>query len=331
MAENEGFVHGAVTFPLAAQNGRSSLQDADPAVFYALDFARFMLEKYIGDRFREEANAAELKLADGIVGTVVPYDPSGYLGSVQFRFPILGLYRRTEKFADKTLGFRSGAANAEMCFILPPLTAGQAEAMLPLLNAVKAVIDRTVEQGKDPGYTPPGGTLGDSVWGKAYARLDSFDLTDVTFGAYPGAQGDMTFPAALFGLDLKELGGDDVTGYPAFEGADIDTQLDPGERGGPLFDELANDLVNFDLSLASLTPLIGAVAGNTTLSLTGTGFTPDVHVIIGGKLAKNVVVTGTTMITCKTPPYDALATSVDVTVTNRNNQSATLEDGFTYV
>lgn len=332
MAEKETFQHGAVVFPLASPATRESLRDADPALFFTLDFLAFAIVKYMGARFVEEATAAQVGLVAGAVGTTVSFDPVPFLATTQFRFPLLAMYRRDEELRDRSAAYRSGKVLCDVLYVMPPLTAGQAQRMVPLLNAVKGIVDHAIEQGFDPTYAPPDGVAGDSMRAAGFANLEAIEVKTATHVSLPGVQSDIYFPAIALEVEIAERAsvGDVPGAFPNLAGTDIVAALDPGEKGGPVLDVSA-DLVNFDLSLAGFSPTMGPVAGNTTLNLTGTGFTPDVHVIIGGKLAKNIVVTGTTMITCKTPPYDAPPTSVDVTVTNRQNQSATREDAFTYV
>lgn len=332
MAEKETFQQGAVVFPLVSPASRSALRDADPALYFTLDFLSFAITKYMGARFIEEATAAQVGLVAGAVGVTVSYDPAPFLASTQFRFPLLAMYRRDKAHRDRSAAYRSGKVICDVVYVLPPLTAGQMMNLVPLLNAVDGIVDHAIEQGFDPTYTPPGGNAGDSMREAAFANLESIEVKTSTHVSFPGAQGDLYFPAIAFEVELAERAsvGDVPGAFPNLTGTDIVAAVDPGEKGGPVLDVSA-DLVNFDLAISAISPGVGPVAGNTTLNIGGTGFTPDVHVVIGGKLAKNIVVVGTTMITCKTPPYDAPPTSVDVTVTNRLNQSATREDGFTYV
>ena len=68
-------------------------------------------------------------------------------------------------------------------------------------------------------------------------------------------------------------------------------------------------------SVASVAPSDGPIAGGTSVTITGTGFTttPDTTVTCGGTSAANMVVVNATMITCDTPAHASGA--VDVVVT----------------
>ncbi len=81
-------------------------------------------------------------------------------------------------------------------------------------------------------------------------------------------------------------------------------------------------------TITSVTPNSGSTAGGTSVTLTGTNFTTGATVTFGGTSASNVTVVSSTTITATTPAQAAGA--VNVVVTNPNNQSATLANGFTY-
>jgi hypothetical protein len=64
------------------------------------------------------------------------------------------------------------------------------------------------------------------------------------------------------------------------------------------------------------------------VTITGTGFQAGATVTLGGTAATNVVVSNSTTITATAPPHGIGA--VNVVVTNTDNQSGTLVNGFTY-
>ncbi|CAM5709610.1 hypothetical protein SALBM311S_10026 [Streptomyces alboniger] len=66
-------------------------------------------------------------------------------------------------------------------------------------------------------------------------------------------------------------------------------------------------------SLTGLTPTQGPVAGGTTLTLTGTGFTGATAVTFSGAAATSFTVNSATQITATTPPHTAGAATVTVT------------------
>ena len=73
----------------------------------------------------------------------------------------------------------------------------------------------------------------------------------------------------------------------------------------------------------------GKTDGGTGVTITGYGFTEDVTVSFGKSVADEIDIKDGMTIKCKTPPHDEGA--VDVTVTNRRNESGVLQGAFTYV
>jgi hypothetical protein len=73
----------------------------------------------------------------------------------------------------------------------------------------------------------------------------------------------------------------------------------------------------------------GSTAGGTTVTITGTGFLSGATVSVGGTAATNINVASANTITATTPSHAAGA--VNVVVTNPDNQSGTLNNGFTFV
>lgn len=80
-------------------------------------------------------------------------------------------------------------------------------------------------------------------------------------------------------------------------------------------------------TVTSVSPPSGGIDGGTPVTITGTGFSSDCTVDIGGAAATSVVVVSSTQITCVTPARTAGAKTV--TVTNAGGDG-TLASGFTY-
>ena len=83
------------------------------------------------------------------------------------------------------------------------------------------------------------------------------------------------------------------------------------------------------LSVTSDTPTSGTAAGGMTVTLNGTGFMPGASVKFGGAVATSINVVNDHMMTAVTPAHPA--GTVDVTVTNPDNASATLPAGYKYL
>jgi hypothetical protein len=85
-------------------------------------------------------------------------------------------------------------------------------------------------------------------------------------------------------------------------------------------------------AIISISPSSGTIAGDTSVTITGTGFQPGVPgttVTFGSVAASGVNVISSTQIHAMTPAHDA--GSVDVRVANPDTQSATRVGGYVYV
>lgn len=83
------------------------------------------------------------------------------------------------------------------------------------------------------------------------------------------------------------------------------------------------------LSINSAGPNSGPAAGGTTVTLSGSGFTPSASVYFGGIAAPSVAVVSSTKLQAVTPAHASGTVSIAVTE-SPHNQSATLAGGFTY-
>ena len=81
-------------------------------------------------------------------------------------------------------------------------------------------------------------------------------------------------------------------------------------------------------TVTAISPTSGPSSGGTAVSITGTGFLAGSTVNFGGTVATGVTVVSSTSITAMTPAHAAGV--VNVVVTNAEEQSGTLTNGFTY-
>lgn len=335
MTDYGSFLGGAVTYPLPTANGiggvgASFLRDADPAIFYVLEFYTAVIQRHVGPRLLAEAIAAGMTGIGDAVGDVIPFDPEPYLTERHTGFPLLSAARRSIKFEDVG-GQRHGVSEVEVSYVLPPLQAGEAERLYPALKAVVDVIDNRTEQGSDPLYTPTGGSLGQSPW--EFGGVATAEIKGATIGSLE-ASDDVFFPAVILQLEIREKSALNIEDLEPFEGANVQEDLAYTDGIEPTIVEV----VEFEThhpgpGLVSAAPNSGSKAGGTSVTLTGTGFrvgtTPTVH--FGGVAATNVVVASATSLTCVTSEHAAYTTAiVDVVVTNIDGQADTLVAGFTY-
>ncbi|MFJ1270227.1 IPT/TIG domain-containing protein, partial [Legionella lytica] len=82
-------------------------------------------------------------------------------------------------------------------------------------------------------------------------------------------------------------------------------------------------------SISGVTPNTGPVAGGTTITISGTGFTPTTTVTVDGLAATSITVNSATSLTASTPAYVSGPLAANVVVSNEVG-STTLAGGFTY-
>jgi len=197
------FEYGGVSFPLPTASTTALLAQADPAVYLALDFCAAMIRRYVGDRLVAEAGRADCRVTEitNAVRSVRPYAPGKFLMTEHIPLPALFLFRHTSRNDYKTLSRSHADASLELNWVLPALSAAQAERILPVQHAVELLMAHVIERGQDDAYTPPGGSAGDPVWLRC--GIERIDITDTSYGAFTGV-GDLYLPALTMTLAVKE-------------------------------------------------------------------------------------------------------------------------------
>jgi hypothetical protein len=192
------FNYGGLKFPLSTSSGNSLLQDADPVIFHALAFYSAILTLHMGSRLLAEAAACSAPITQAVAYTT-PLDPLPFLQEEHFNFPLLALYRVSEKNSYRTLNWSHGTSKIGIAYVLPPLTPGQAERILPILRAAPLIIANRTEQGFDPAYLN-----GAKVWSAAFAGLENIEApVESQYGSYPGV-GNLVFPAWTATITVNE-------------------------------------------------------------------------------------------------------------------------------
>jgi hypothetical protein len=127
------------------------------------------------------------------------------------------------------------------------------------------------------------------------------------------------------------LGSSQVTTDGAGEGpfdVTLPTSIVPGERVSMTATDPLGNTSEFSQRLPfSINPASGPSGGGTNVTITGTDFEPGATVTIGGQPATNVNVVDFNHITATTPGLAAGSLS-DVTVTNSEGTTGTLEKGW---
>src|SRR4051812_49159533 len=100
MSDYQGFLHGNVEYPLdlSATTTYSLLRDADPCVYYALEFFASVITTHLGARLLEEATAVGMTRITAAVAETIPLDPDPYLAEGHYRFPLLAVYRKQRTY-----------------------------------------------------------------------------------------------------------------------------------------------------------------------------------------------------------------------------------------
>jgi hypothetical protein len=305
------------------------LQKADPVLFYALDFWTYIIRRYPGAALVDASLVGSGLLdtqavpIDDAVAQAYPYDIVPYLPSEYIRFPCLAVYRKGAEYTKHSAIYYSDDCSFDLMYILPPLTPSQAESVLPILRAVEMAIKEKTVQSLDPGYTPPGGTLGQTPWGLSFAAVQKIGFERGSLGHLP--VGNQVFPYLLMSGKFLER---DM--YQAaqnqFTGVDISVDLvaTDGTRV-PAFMAVSTQRAP---AITSVTPAVGPIAGGTTITILGSLFLPGAQVVIGTQPATNIHVSsdGTTIV-CATPAVGGSG-AVDINVLNPDGQTSNFPLGF---
>lgn len=250
MTEQSSFVIGGVTFPLATSTGNSALKDADPALYYTIDYFASVLQTYLGARLVAEASALGLSTGPNAitqaVGYSLPYDPVTVLQEQQIsHWPLLAVFREKSKFKWKSMAYQSTQGTWKVLYVLPPLSGGQREKLGPILSAVPKILMDRIENMFDPGYQS-----GLEIW-KA-AGLEEITLTDDAMGSFEIPQSSIVFPAWSATLYVAERSGKLPSTATGGKYLGTDVEIDTAGSAAPLdtVDVQANS--NTPTSIATL-------------------------------------------------------------------------------
>lgn len=226
--ERNTFGWAAAVYPLPAPGSNGILQDADPALYFAIEFWRTVLQTYLGARWSAEATAAgRADIASTIVQAVVPYDPGPYLTETQFSFPLLAVYRVRSVSADRTLVWEHAECTWQVDWILPPITAAQAERFIPFLESVHRVLVNRTSNQQDSSYAS-----NVMVW-RDLAKIEKIGLGQADYGPYVGTDG-LVFPSMHATCLVEEPQNPVPNAFGDITGLDVDIQEQPADGGAPL-------------------------------------------------------------------------------------------------
>ena len=343
MTDYNQFQVGGVVQPLSTSSTNSLLRDADPALFYALDFWTYVINTYPGPRLVAAAAAAGFSWPAAVL-QAYPYEPLAEYLENQIAFPALFAYRKDLRTEWHSVGYEHDITTLELYYVLPPLDAAASERLLPIFNAVSQALRRKTTDAWDPGYTPPGGVAGQQFDSAAFGGVE-----EIGFGEYLGNTrnvsrmgavgylenaGGLYFPCLhMTGYVVERDTYNPTSGGPSkFAGADITGNLkaDDGTRIAPFVQQSTQQAP----TVTALSVVTGPIAGGTVVTITGTLFLAGPPAVYFGpasapQYAASVTYTSATSLTVTTPAMSG-AGAVDVTVVNRDGQSGTLAGAFTF-
>jgi hypothetical protein len=218
MSENTYFQDGYVESPITSSTANSLLQDADPAIYYMLDYFKAVIELHCQARWNAEvALCNRTDLVNKMVASTFSSDPSFYMTDDQLALPLLAVYRKSAEFEQMTAVFDHTITKAEVLYVLPPLTPAQADRLLPMLKHVVGVIRDRAMEGFDSAYNS-----GAKVW--QLAGIESMSIDNCTFDNMQSADGSIFLPTVTVNMTIKEAKGIVSGNFETLAG--IDAQID---------------------------------------------------------------------------------------------------------
>ena len=198
MADYSSFKFGAVTYPIPASPLVGARLALDPALDAMLAFYVAMIQDKLGAYF--DALVPTIGLSD-LVGKIVAesigYDPTPFLKSGAYKFPLLAMYRTEDETNEHTVAWYKTSSSWAIIYVLPTLTAAQASSLVHILKGVRAVItDRTI-QGYDQTYLDGKEVLLD-------AGIMSVSIGKARYGTIPELDTRLVFPALELTLIVDE-------------------------------------------------------------------------------------------------------------------------------
>ena len=200
MVEQASFVHGSVTYPLVSTLGNSLLQDADPSLFYITEYFSSVLKTYVEPRLLAECAAAGINVISKAVFSTLAYDPAPYLVAQVATFPLLAIWRKSEKDRARTVAFDEDIGTWSCAYILPPLSKLQMDRIFPILRSVSRVIADRINNKRDPAYRSGANFM-------ALAGLEEMSLKSGSYGRFEVPDKEFVYPAWVGELEVRERDG----------------------------------------------------------------------------------------------------------------------------
>ena len=331
-ADYSQFQTGAVVEPLTVSLANPLLLDADPVIYYALDFFSWILTNAsgpVGPRLIAAASAAGAPITSAVMQRYpAMLDP--YKLENQFAFPLLAVYRRYTEYYKFTSSHYNDKGYFDLMWVLPPLTEGQAEQILPIFRAAEVAIRDRCVQGYDPSYAPPGGSDGQQPWSKLYAHVNNIGLISSEYGILENMSG-LFFPTLKIQCFVDERQ-NYIPLSRVFAGADLTEKLIAPD--GSTYGTIDHVSTQAAPTITSLSVSSGTYAGGTSVTIGGTLFgstdyVQPLKILFGNNNATSVVLVNSTELTCVTPAMSGPGV-VNITIINQDGQTVVEPSAFTF-
>lgn len=315
------FRHGGVSYPLTAETTNTALEDADPALHFALDFFQTVIEEYAGDRILAQAALVGLNFPSA-VARAIHYEPSPFLQGHDMAFPLLAIYRTDEAWNNHTTTFDKSVSVWSWNYVLPPMDPGSIERLDPLLKSVATIVSTFAMQSFDPSWEE-GATVRDK---SGIMKMEAGPVRYMDFEKLDGGQNEW-WRAVTGKLIVTERADIVFEDLDVFEGVNV--TLDAADPGGNV-EAFVEAKSYAPPVITQVLPSSGTKAGSAYVEVIGTGFRPGTpaKLLIGGSYASSVYVASPFKITALTPSHDAHPTyAADVQVIDADDQASNVLAG----
>jgi hypothetical protein len=197
--ETGAFRFGGTNYPLTASTANSLLRDADPALYWAIEFWKSVLNTHLSARLVAEAVLCEAPITAAVKSTA-NYDPGPFLlEHAQLTPPVLAVYRVSDAYKERTVTWDHVESTWEIAYVLPSFQHyGGFERIKPIQHSVGHVLRERTSMGWDPSFQS-----GAKIFGPSYANVETIDVMGARYGRYEDGQG-MYYETVIFTALVRE-------------------------------------------------------------------------------------------------------------------------------
>lgn len=188
---------GGVWYPLRATDndalasGVSVLRAVDPGCYYLLRYFERVLNWAIGTGIADVVPPSPGAPLGTAVRQTTNVDPMVWLHANTWRWPLLALYPVSEEPArDRTAVWSQTTTLYKLAYLLPPMTADQAERGFALLTAARRVLVLATESHGVLDIDSGGNPLSD-------AGVNTVEFNKAEYGVLQSSDGALSYPSLL--------------------------------------------------------------------------------------------------------------------------------------